>query len=127
MTESVQGNQIISVVTETTENDDPYNGYATTIKTATKEMLQSVPNSLGLIPATAQSPPLPVTLEAEESNFKYMDKLQLPWSEKHWNLYVTNPKSSVEIWGRLIGPDYSVSHIENLLPSRDNRTFLFLG
>lgn len=47
--------------------------------------------------------------QIEESNYKYMDKLMLPWSEKYWNLYITNPKSTVEIWGRLIGPDYSVS------------------
>lgn len=38
-----------------------------------------------------------------------MEKLQLPWSEKYWNLFIINPKSSVEIWGRLIGAEYSVS------------------
>lgn len=46
---------------------------------------------------------------AESSNAQTMDKLELPWSDKYWNLFITNPKSTIEIWGRLIGPDYSVS------------------
>ncbi|XP_062565094.1 tudor domain-containing protein 7 isoform X2 [Armigeres subalbatus] len=33
--------------------------------------------------------------------------LQLPWKEQYWNLYVTNPVSTVEIWARLVGPEYS--------------------
>lgn len=34
--------------------------------------------------------------------------LKLPWDEKHWNIFVTSVSSTVDIWGRLIGPDYSV-------------------
>lgn len=34
--------------------------------------------------------------------------LKLPWNEKHWNIFVTSVSSTVDIWGRLIGPDYSV-------------------
>lgn len=37
------------------------------------------------------------------------DELQLPWGERHWNVYITSVSSTVEVWGRLIGPDYSVS------------------
>lgn len=33
--------------------------------------------------------------------------LQLPWSEQYWNLYITNPVSTVEIWARLVGPQFS--------------------
>ena len=36
------------------------------------------------------------------------DALELPWHDKHWNLFITNAKSTVEVWSRLIGPDYSV-------------------
>jgi hypothetical protein len=36
-------------------------------------------------------------------------KLELPWKEPHWNLYVKNPVKTDEIWARLIGTDYSVS------------------
>lgn len=37
-----------------------------------------------------------------------LDELALPWNEKHWNIFVTSVSSTVDIWGRLIGPDYSV-------------------
>lgn len=37
-----------------------------------------------------------------------LDELVLPWNEKHWNIFVTSVSSTVDIWGRLIGPDYSV-------------------
>lgn len=36
------------------------------------------------------------------------DQLVLP-NERHWNLYVTNPVSTDEIWARIIGSEYSVS------------------
>lgn len=35
-------------------------------------------------------------------------QLGLPWNEKYWNVFITSVSSTVEIWGRLIGPDYSV-------------------
>lgn len=37
------------------------------------------------------------------------DELILPWHEKHWNVFITNPVSTVEVWARIIGPEYSVS------------------
>lgn len=45
------------------------------------------------------------------------DELQLPWNEKHWNVYLTSVSSTVEVWGRLIGPEYSVT-IRNASHSR---------
>lgn len=45
----------------------------------------------------------------EVSNSSLMDKLVLPWDEKSWNVIITNAKSTVEVWARLIGPEYSVS------------------
>ena len=33
--------------------------------------------------------------------------LRLPWEERHWDLYITNPVSTREIWARLVGPEYS--------------------
>lgn len=36
-------------------------------------------------------------------------ELALPWHEKHWNIFVTSVSSTVDIWGRLIGADFSVS------------------
>lgn len=45
----------------------------------------------------------------DESQAQAMEKLVLPWTDKYWNLFITNPKSTVEIWARLIGPEYSVS------------------
>lgn len=43
-----------------------------------------------------------------ESKGNDLDELTLPWNEKHWNIFVTSVSSTVELWGRLIGPDYSV-------------------
>lgn len=40
---------------------------------------------------------------------KDLDELVLPWNEKHWNIFVTSVSSTVDIWGRLIGLDYSAS------------------
>jgi len=37
------------------------------------------------------------------------NKIQLPWNEKYWNLYITNPVSTDEVWVRIVGDDYSVS------------------
>lgn len=37
------------------------------------------------------------------------EELTLPWNEKHWNVFITNPVSTVEVWARIIGPEYSVS------------------
>lgn len=51
-----------------------------------------------------------VSSEPESTNSQSLQKLVLPWSEKYWNLFITNPKSTVEIWARLIGAEYSVSH-----------------
>lgn len=38
-------------------------------------------------------------------------QLSLPWNDNYWNVFITSVSSTVEIWGRLIGPDYSVSQI----------------
>lgn len=43
-----------------------------------------------------------------EQKAKELDELMLPWNEKHWNVFVTSVSSTVDIWGRLIGPEYSV-------------------
>lgn len=40
-----------------------------------------------------------------------LNELALPWQQPHWNLYITNPVSTVEVWARIIGPEYSVSII----------------
>lgn len=45
---------------------------------------------------------------ASETKGSDLDELTLPWNEKHWNIFVTSVSSTVDIWGRLIGPDYSV-------------------
>lgn len=44
-----------------------------------------------------------------ERKVNELEDLILPWNEKHWNIFVTSVSSTVDIWGRLIGPDYSVS------------------
>lgn len=44
-----------------------------------------------------------------EPKVNEMEDLVLPWHEKHWNIFVTSVSSTVDIWGRLIGADYSVS------------------
>ncbi|KAG4078963.1 hypothetical protein HA402_010915 [Bradysia odoriphaga] len=36
-----------------------------------------------------------------------MDKLDLPWHDEYWSLIITCTVSTAEIWGRLIGKEYS--------------------
>lgn len=43
-----------------------------------------------------------------ETKSNDLGDLKFPWEEKHWNIFVTSVSSTVDIWGRLIGPDYSV-------------------
>lgn len=47
--------------------------------------------------------------DSVEQKVNELENLVLPWNEKHWNIFVTSVSSTVDIWGRLIGPDYSVS------------------
>lgn len=44
--------------------------------------------------------------------------LTLPWAEKYWNLYITHCVSTIEIWGRIFGKDYS-DQFDNLLTDID--------
>lgn len=36
-----------------------------------------------------------------------VEKLGLPWSEKYWNIYISNPASTTTVWARIIGNEYS--------------------
>lgn len=40
-----------------------------------------------------------------------MDKIEYPWHEDYWCLYITHTRSTTEIWGKLIGKQHSVSFI----------------
>lgn len=42
-----------------------------------------------------------------EAKIMSVNLVELPWEETYWNIYVTNPVSTVEIWARLVGPQYS--------------------
>uniref|UniRef100_A0A1Q3F6B8 Putative tudor domain-containing protein 7 n=1 Tax=Culex tarsalis TaxID=7177 RepID=A0A1Q3F6B8_CULTA len=42
-----------------------------------------------------------------EAKIMSVNLVELPWEEQYWNLYVTNPVSTVEIWARLVGPAHS--------------------
>jgi hypothetical protein len=38
------------------------------------------------------------------------NQLELPWGDEKWNLYITNPVNTHEVWARLNVPGYSVSY-----------------
>ncbi|KFB51179.1 hypothetical protein ZHAS_00019439 [Anopheles sinensis] len=48
-----------------------------------------------------------VESNTSEARQMAMNQLPLPWNEQYWNLYITNPVSTVEVWARLVGPEYS--------------------
>ncbi|XP_058834964.1 tudor domain-containing protein 7A isoform X2 [Topomyia yanbarensis] len=48
-----------------------------------------------------------VVSNTSEAKFMLTNVLVLPWEEKYWNLFITNPASTVEIWARLVGQQYS--------------------
>lgn len=35
------------------------------------------------------------------------EKLGLPWNEKYWNIYISNPSSTTTVWARIIGENFS--------------------
>ncbi|XP_058458121.1 tudor domain-containing protein 7A isoform X2 [Malaya genurostris] len=47
------------------------------------------------------------TSNTSEARCMLANVLVLPWVEKYWNLFITNPASTVEIWARLVGHQYS--------------------
>lgn len=56
----------------------------------------------------------PTTTALDETyNQSVSPQLELPWHEKYWNLYITHPKSTVEVWARIIGSEYSVGVVNN--------------
>lgn len=66
-------------------------------------------------PQPQQSRPVgAVAAGTPATNYEHMDRLVLPWSEKYWNLFITNPRSTVDVWARLIGADYS-DRMDNLI------------
>ncbi|XP_058116816.1 tudor domain-containing protein 7A isoform X2 [Anopheles coustani] len=48
-----------------------------------------------------------VESNTSEARQMAMNQLPLPWNEQYWNLYITNPVSTVEVWARLVGQEYS--------------------
>ncbi|XP_058064862.1 uncharacterized protein LOC131214511, partial [Anopheles bellator] len=42
-----------------------------------------------------------------EAQLMAVNELQLPWDKEYWDLYITNPASTVEVWARLVGAEYS--------------------
>lgn len=60
-------------------------------------------NENSYLHVSTEPQPLTVTITQME-----IDELILPWKEKHWNVFITNPVSTVEVWARIIGPEYSV-------------------
>lgn len=56
----------------------------------------------------------------QSQKVKDLDELMLPWNDKHWNIFITSVSSTVDIWGRLIGPEYSVNKHSNLFEIENN-------
>lgn len=53
-------------------------------------------------------PNIPTQNDTSEHKILKPDDLALPWNERHWNVFVTSVLSTVDVWGRLIGTEYSV-------------------
>ncbi|XP_031618681.1 tudor domain-containing protein 7A-like isoform X3 [Contarinia nasturtii] len=45
--------------------------------------------------------------DSAEQKLNELEELILPFNEKHWNVFITSVSSTVDIWGRLIGAEYS--------------------
>lgn len=57
----------------------------------------------------AKDPSISSGSSSVSSDMEYFasGKMSLPFHNKHWNLYVTHCKSTVEVWGRLVGDGFS--------------------
>lgn len=71
-------------------------------------------------------------LTAEEKDAESADEevgtcIQLPWSDKHWNVFVTHVTATTMIWARLIGPNYSdrmdqlMANLESTMALEENK------
>lgn len=71
-------------------------------------------------------------LTAEEKDAGSADEevgtcIQLPWSDKHWNVFVTHVTATTMIWARLIGPNYSdrmdqlMANLESTMALEENK------
>lgn len=67
------------------------------------------------ISVQAKSTPSPIengkNLTTSETKARSVapDQMILPWKKKNWDLFVTKPVSTDEVWARIIGEEYSVS------------------
>lgn len=62
----------------------------------------------------------PAVSSSGSSDMEYFasGRISLPFDEKYWNLYITHCKSTVEVWGRIVGMGSS-DQFENLMNDID--------
>lgn len=46
---------------------------------------------------------------SSDNSIEWRTETSWPWYQNDWNIFITNPKTTIEIWARLIGMEYSVS------------------
>uniref|UniRef100_A0A182M524 Tudor domain-containing protein 7 n=1 Tax=Anopheles culicifacies TaxID=139723 RepID=A0A182M524_9DIPT len=70
-------------------------------------VLEDSPTGDTIVFAREQPSGSDVASNTSEAREMAMNQLTLPWEEEYWNVYVTNPVSTVEVWARLVGKEYS--------------------
>ncbi|XP_061512893.1 uncharacterized protein LOC1270837 [Anopheles gambiae] len=70
-------------------------------------VLEDGPNGDWIVYAREQPSGSDVESNTSEACQMAVNQLTLPWDDQYWNLYVTNPVSTVEVWARLVGKEYS--------------------
>uniref|UniRef100_A0A182WDR6 Tudor domain-containing protein 7 n=1 Tax=Anopheles minimus TaxID=112268 RepID=A0A182WDR6_9DIPT len=70
-------------------------------------VLEDGPTGDTIVFAREQPSGSDVASNTSEAREMAMNQLTLPWDEQYWNVYVTNPVSTVEVWARLVGKEYS--------------------
>lgn len=118
--ESLQGNnKIIHVLTASDLQQSQSRAGAAVASMSQQQQHQQLqspmesPNAVLQQPLRSNASPASVGSDMA-TNYAHMEPLVLPWSEKYWNLFVTNPRSTVDVWARLIGAEYS-DRMDNLI------------
>lgn len=80
-----------------------------TILQSSKQFIMEtiVGNNLIVLANMDSSDASSTTSSLADSEFIVLDRINLPWTEKYWNLYITHCTSTTEIWARIVGKDYS--------------------
>lgn len=88
------------------------------LQASSQFIIETIAGNNTIVFANAQATESSTTSSISDSEFITFDRIQLPWEQKYWNLYITYCASTVEVWARIVGKDYS-DQLDSILTDVD--------